>query len=338
MIKEAISKLVERKDLTEQEMENIMEFIMEGRASKAQIAAFLTALRMKGETIPEIVGAAKAMRKKAIKIDIKTRGEIVDTCGTGGDKRHTFNVSTAVAFVVAGAGLLVAKHGNRSVSSKCGSADVLEELGIRLDIPEENIKRCIEEIGIGFLFAQRLHPAMKYAAPARSEIGIRTIFNILGPLTNPASATVQLLGVYDRNLINPLAHVLKHLGIKGALVVHGEGGYDEITITGKSYISELKEGEVFEYEIDPREFGLNIALEGEIRGGDKRRNAEILLRILNGEERGAKYEMVLLNAAAVFKAASLIDDFRDGILLAKESIDSGKALEKLEKLIEWTNS
>jgi len=243
MIKEAILKLVQRKDLTEQEMVDTMKFIMEGRASLAQIAAFLTALRMKGETISEITGAAKVMRQKAIKISIKTKGPIVDTCGTGGDGKHTFNVSTAVAFVVAGAGLNVAKHGNRSVSSKCGSADVLEALGINLDISPESVAECIEKIGIGFLFAQKLHPAMKYAAPARSEIGLRTIFNILGPLTNPAPVTAQLLGVYDRALINPLAYVLKNLGSEGALVVHGEGGYDEITTTGKSYISELKEEE-----------------------------------------------------------------------------------------------
>ncbi len=338
MIKKALLKLVEKKDLTEQQMIDTMEFIMEGRASPAQIAAFLIALRMKGETISEITGAARVMRKKAIKINVNTEGPIVDTCGTGGDGKHTFNVSTAVAFVVAGAGLNVAKHGNRSVSSKCGSADVLEELGIKLDIPPKSVAECIEEIGIGFLFAQRLHPAMKYAASARSEIGLRTIFNILGPLTNPASATAQLLGVYDRSLISPLAYVLKNLGSKGALVVHGEGGYDEITITGKSYISELKQGRVLEYEIDPGEFGLNIASSQEVKGGDIKTNADILMKILGGKEKGTKYDMVLLNAAAAFKAASLVNDFKDGILLARKSIDSGKALEKLEKLIEYTNS
>ncbi len=337
MIKEAILKLVQRKDLTEQEMVDTMKFIMEGRASLAQIAAFLTALRMKGETISEITGAAKVMRQKAIKISIKTKGPIVDTCGTGGDGKHTFNVSTAVAFVVAGAGLNVAKHGNRSVSSKCGSADVLEALGINLDISPESVAECIEKIGIGFLFAQKLHPAMKYAAPARSEIGLRTIFNILGPLTNPAPVTAQLLGVYDRALINPLAYVLENLGSKGALVVHGKGGYDEITTTGKSYISELKEGKVIDYEIDPREFGLKIASSQEIKGGDIKENTDILMKILRGEERGAKYDTVLLNSAAAFKAASLVDGFEDGISIAKESIDSGKALEKLKKLIEWTN-
>jgi anthranilate phosphoribosyltransferase len=334
MIKKALLKLVEKKDLTEQEMINTMEFIMEGGTSPAQIAAFLIALRMKGETIEEITGAARAMRKKAIKISVKTEGPIVDTCGTGGDGKHTFNVSTAVAFVVAGAGLNVAKHGNRSVSSKCGSADVLEALGINLDISPESVAECIDKVGIGFLFAQKLHPAMKYAASARSEIGLRTIFNILGPLTNPASATAQLLGVYDRSLINPLAYVLKNLGSRGALVVHGEGGYDEITITGKSYISELKQGKVIEYDIDPRDFGLNIASEEEIKGGDIKTNANILMKILGGKEKGAKYDMVLLNAAAAFKAASLVNDFKDGILLARKSIDSGKSLEKIEKLIE----
>lgn len=338
MIKKAILKLVERRDLTEQEMIDTMKFIMSGRASSAQIAAFLTALRMKGESISEITGAAKAMRQKAIKIDVRAKGPIVDTCGTGGDGKHTFNVSTAVAFVVAGAGLKVAKHGNRSVSSKCGSADVLEALGIRLDLSPEGVAKCIEKIGIGFLFAQKLHPAMKYAAPARTEIGLRTIFNILGPLTNPAPITVQLLGVYDRALVSPLAYVLKNLGREGALVVYGEGGYDEITITGKSYISELKEGEVINYEIDPREFGLKIASSEKIKGGDIKENADILIKILRGGKGDAKRDMVLLNSAAAFKAASLVHDFKDGISIAKESIASGKALEKLKALIELTNS
>jgi len=333
MLKGILGKLVEGKDLDEDEMTYFMSAIMEGKATPAQIGAFLVALRMKGETITEITSAAKVIRDKAYKIEVKRDKPLVDTCGTGGDGKNTFNVSTVTAFVVAGAGLKVAKHGNRSVSSHCGSADVIEALGINLELDIEKVARCIDEIGIGFLFAPKFHPAMKYALSPRRELGLRTIFNILGPLTNPAKTTHQVIGVYDKKWLFPLAHVSKNLGLKGAMIVHGEGGYDEITITGKTYIAELKEGEIFEYEINPKSFGLNIASEEEIKGKDREYNAQLLKDILLDKEKGAKYDMVLLNAAAVFKITNLVKNWEDGIDLAKEVIKSKKAYEKLEKLI-----
>jgi len=333
MLKGILGKLVEGKDLDEDEMTYFMSAIMEGKATPAQIGAFLVALRMKGETITEITSAAKVIRDKAYKIEVKRDKPLVDTCGTGGDGKNTFNVSTVTAFVVAGAGLRVAKHGNRSVSSHCGSADVIETLGINLELDIEKVARCIDEIGIGFLFAPKFHPAMKYALSPRRELGLRTIFNILGPLTNPAKTTHQVIGVYDKKWLFPLAHVSKNLGLKGAMIVHGEGGYDEITITGKTYVAELKEGEIFEYEINPKSFGLNIASEEEIKGKDREYNAQLLKDILLDKEKGAKYDMVLLNAAAVFKITNLVKNWEDGIDLAKEVIKSKKAYEKLEKLI-----
>ncbi|HDD44047.1 MAG TPA: anthranilate phosphoribosyltransferase [Candidatus Desulfofervidus auxilii] len=333
MLKGILGKLVEGKDLDEDEMTYFMSAIMEGKATPAQIGAFLVALRMKGETITEITSAAKVIRDKAYKIEVKRDKPLVDTCGTGGDGKNTFNVSTVTAFVVAGAGLKVAKHGNRSVSSHCGSADVIEALGINLELDIEKVARCIDEIGIGFLFAPKFHPAMKYALSPRRELGLRTIFNILGPLTNPAKTTHQVIGVYDKKWLFPLAHVSKNLGLKGAMIVHGEGGYDEITITGKTYVAELKEGEIFEYEINPKSFGLNIASEEEIKGKDREYNAQLLKDILLDKEKGAKYDMVLLNAAAVFKITNLVKNWEDGIDLAKEVIKSKKAYEKLEKLI-----
>ncbi|MDL1956734.1 MAG: anthranilate phosphoribosyltransferase [Candidatus Desulfofervidus auxilii] len=333
MLKGILGKLVEGKDLDKDEMTYFMSAIMEGKATPAQIGAFLVALRMKGETITEITSAAKVIRDKAYKIEVKRDKPLVDTCGTGGDGKNTFNVSTVTAFVVAGAGLKVAKHGNRSVSSHCGSADVIEALGINLELDIKKVARCIDEIGIGFLFAPKFHPAMKYALSPRRELGLRTIFNILGPLTNPAKTTHQVIGVYDKKWLSPLAHVSKNLGLKGAMIVHGEGGYDEITITGKTYIAELKEGEIFEYEINPKSFGLNIASEEEIKGKDREYNAQLLKDILLDKEKGAKYDMVLLNAAAVFKITNLVKNWEDGIDLAKEVIKSKKAYEKLEKLI-----
>jgi len=336
MLKGILKRLIEKKDLTEKEMSYFMSAIMEGKATSAQIAAFLVALRLKGETVTEITTAARIMQKKANKIKIKRDKPIVDTCGTGGDNKNTFNVSTTTAFVVAGAGLKVAKHGNRSVSSHCGSADVLEALGVNLDVSPQRVAQCIDEIGIGFLFAPRFHPAMKYALSARREIGIRTIFNILGPLTNPAKTSHQVVGVYDKKWILPLAKVLKNLGLKGAMVVHGEGGYDEITITGKTYIAELKDGKILNYEIDPMSFGLKTASEKEIKGGDRAENAQCLEDILSNKEKGAKYNMVLLNAAAVFKITKTVSTWNEGIELAKEIIRSRKAYEKLERLIEMT--
>ena len=349
MIKEAIRKVVEGEDLSEAEARGAMEAIMGGEATPAQIAAFITALRMKGETIEEITGCAKVMREKAARIEVKgelvdvdrdevdvDRETILDTCGTGGDGTHTFNVSTATAFVCAGGGLLVAKHGNRSVSSQCGSADVLKELGLNLEIAPDRVADCIHKVGIGFLFAPAFHSAMKYAIGPRREVGIRTIFNILGPLTNPAGADVQVLGVYRKELTKPLAHVLKRLGTRAAFVVHGEGTYDEISIVGPTAVSELSGGKVRSYTITPEEFGLNKAEAEAIEGGDAAENAAIIRDIMKGTK-GAKRDMVLLNAAAAFKAAGKAADLAGGIPLAEESIDSGRAGKALDDLIEMSN-
>ena len=337
MIKEAIATVVRGDDLTEGEMMEAMEEIMEGRATPSQIGSFITALRMKGEIVDEITGAAKVMRAKAEKIELKDHPEdetILDTCGTGGDSANTFNVSTATAFVAAGGGVKVAKHGNRSVSSQCGSADVLERLGLKLDILPSDVERCIREVGIGFLFAPLFHGAMKYAAGPRREIGLRTIFNVLGPLTNPAGATAQLLGVYDLGLTEKMANVLGKLGTKEAFVVCGEGRFDEISICGTSKVSHLRDGDVTTFEMTPEEYGFKRATPDAINGGDASENARIILDILEGEH-GPKRDIVLLNAGAAFVAAGLDNDLKAGIERAKESIDSGKAKEKLDSLINF---
>jgi len=349
MLKQAIQKVVGRSDLSEKEMEAAMEVIMTGQATPAQIGAFITALRLKGETIEEITGAARVMRRKATRIRVKDdqinidRDEInldletiIDTCGTGGDGTNTFNVSTTTAFVVAGCGLRVAKHGNRSVSSLCGSADVIESLGVNLDVPPEVVEKCLNQVGIGFLYAPALHSAMKHAIGPRREIGIRTIFNILGPLTNPAGANVQVLGVYEKDLTPVLAEVLGKLGSRSAFVVYGEGSLDEISIAGKTQLSELKDGRVDTYTIEPEDFGLPRANLDDIRGGDAQENAGIILSVLKGEP-GARRDIVLLNAAAALLAAGRATDFPDGITQAAEAIDSGRALEKLEGMKKITN-
>lgn len=349
MLKQAIQRVVDRSNLSEKEMEAAMEVIMSGQATPAQIGAFITALRMKGETVEEITGAARVMRRKATRIRVGNslvsidRDEIdldmetiVDTCGTGGDGTNTFNVSTTAAFVVAGCGLRVAKHGNRSVSSRCGSADVIESLGVNLNVPTVVVEKCLNEVGIGFLYAPALHSAMKYAIGPRREIGIRTIFNILGPLTNPAGANVQVLGVYKKELTPVLAEVLHELGSRSAFVVYGEGSFDEISITGKTQVSELKNGQVSTYSIEPEDFGLPVANPDDIRGGDAQENAGIMLSVLKGEP-GARRDMVLLNAAAALVAAGRATDLPDGITKAAESIDSGRAMEKLEGMKKITN-
>lgn len=336
MIKESIFDIVNEKNLSEETAANVMNEIMEGQATNAQIASFITALRMKGETISEITGFAKVMRNKSITLNIN-KDIIVDTCGTGGDSIGTFNVSTVTAFVIAGAGLTVAKHGNKAISSKCGSADVLQKLGIDITISPEKMKQCIEEIGIGFLFAPIYHKAMKFAITPRQEIGIRTVFNILGPLTNPAKANVCVLGVYDPDITNIMAEVLKNLGAKGAFVVHGEGGMDEITITGKSKITQLKNNKVETYYIHPRDFGFETAPLKEIMGGSPEENANILKDILNGAK-GIKRDIVLLNSAAALVAADAADNIKDAVKIAEESIDSGKALAKLKAFIEFTRT
>jgi len=334
MIKEAIGKVVQNQDLTQNEAIEVMNEIMSGQATEAQIASFITALRIKGETVDEITGSASVMREKVTKI--KVEGEIIDTCGTGGDGLHTFNISTISSFVVAGCGIKVAKHGNKSVSSQCGSADLLVNFGVNIDVSPEMIEKCIKEINIGFLFAPKLHLAMKYAIGPRREIGIRTIFNILGPLTNPASATRQLLGVYEKNLTEILANVLKNLGSKRAFVVHGEEGLDEISISARTKISELKEdGEISTYWITPEEFGLKRASLDEIKGGDAQKNLQLALEVLQGKN-GARRDVILLNSAFGILAGGMVNTVQEGIELAKKSIDSGMALEKLERLKEIT--
>lgn len=349
MIKTAIQKVVDGQDLSEEEMEAAMDVIMSGQATPAQIGSFITALRLKGETIEEITGAARVMREKATKIavdkslvsidrdDINLDKEtVVDTCGTGGDGTNTFNVSTTTAFVVAGCGLRVAKHGNRSVSSQCGSADVIESLGVKLDVSPKVVEECLNQVGMGFLFAPALHGAMKYAIGPRKEIGIRSIFNILGPLTNPAGANVQVLGVYDKYLTPILAEVLNRLGSRSAFVVYGEDSLDEVSITGRTFVSELKNGQVSNYSIEPEDFGLSRASISEIKGGDAETNRQIVLDVLQGEP-GAPRDIVLLNAAAALVAAGMAGDFHEGIKQAAEAIDSGQAMKKLAALIEITN-
>ena len=337
MIKEAIEKVVRKTDLTEAETRGVFDEIMSGRATPAQIGSFVTALRMKGETVDEITGAAKVMREKSIKIHTGKSETIVDTCGTGGSGTNTFNISTAVAFVVAGAGLKVAKHGNRSASSECGSADVLEALGVNLDIGPDRVEKCIKEIGIGFIYAPLFHGAMKYAITPRKEIGIRTIFNLLGPLSNPANATSQVLGVYDAKLTEVIARVLKNLGCRRAFVVSGMDTLDEITITGKTKITELNKGRLKTYFVSPEKFGMKRSKLKAISGGSAKKNAEILLSILKGE-RGPRRNVVLLNAAAALVAGFKAGNFKTGIELAQVSIDSGRAVELLNRLIVMTGS
>lgn len=349
MIREAIEKVVKRINLSEREMGAAFEEIMSGKATYAQIGSFVTALRMKGETIEEITAAARIMREKSLKIsagrnivgidrdDINIDEEtIIDTCGTGGSLTNTFNISTTVALVVAGCGLKVAKHGNRASSSICGSADVLEALGVKLDVGPETVERSLSEIGIGFLYAPLFHNAMKYAVGPRKEIGIRTIFNILGPLSNPANATSQVLGVYDAGLTEIIARVLKTLGSKRAFVVYGMDTLDEITVTGKTKISELKDGRIRTYFITPEKFGIKRASLSDIEGGDSKDNADIVLSVLKGE-RSPRRDVVLLNSAAALVAGFKAKDLKAGIAMASESIDSGRALDKLVKLIEITN-
>jgi anthranilate phosphoribosyltransferase len=335
MIKDAIAKLVDRQSLMEAEAEAVMHEIMDGKAAPAQIAAYLTALRMKGETVEEITGSARAMREKATRIRVNDP-MVVDTCGTGGDGAATFNVSTTVAFVVSGAGLTVAKHGNRAVSSRSGSADVLKCLGVRVDLPPERVEECINDIGIGFLFAPLFHGAMKHAMGPRQEIGVRTIFNLLGPLTNPAGASIQVLGVYDEALTETLAKVLVKLGSRHCYVVHGMDGLDEITLTDRTRVSEGKGGRITNYFIEPRDFGLERARLKDLAGGDAEENARIIRDILGGRE-GARQQLVLLNAAPAMVACGKAATLLDGIKRAQEAIRSGAAMEKLESLVRWTN-
>lgn len=329
MIKEAIKILVEGINLSEEEMVGAMNDVMEGRATDAQIASFLTALRIKGETVDEITGAAKVMREKAAKI--KSPKYTVDTCGTGGDMAHTFNISTTSAIVVAACGIPVAKHGNRSVSSKSGSADVLEALGVKIDLVPEKVEKCLEAVGFGFMFAPLFHPAMKYAVGPRKETGIRTVFNILGPLTNPAGAERQVLGVFSDSLTETMAHVLGNLGIIHAFIVHGEDGLDEITNTDKTKISELKNNSTDTYFITPEDLGFKRAEKHDLSGGTAAENAKITIDILEGKK-GPKRDITIMNAAAALIAGDGAKSFSEAVEKASEAIDSGRALEKLEEI------
>jgi anthranilate phosphoribosyltransferase len=333
MIKEAIIALVSGRSLAADETAQVMEEIMQGEATPAQFGAFVTALRFKGETVDEILGLARTMRAKAI--PVSTEGLVVDTCGTGGDGSHTFNISTTAAFVAAGAGLKIAKHGNRAMSSQCGSADVLEALGVKIDLNAEQVQRCLKEVGIGFMFAPVFHPAMKHAAASRREIGIRTVFNILGPLTNPAGAKAQVLGVGDELLLEKLALVLQDLDCQHALLVHGEDGLDEITITGKTQVCELKNGRIKRYTVSPEDFGLPRASSDNIKGGDTKVNVDFLRNILAGAL-GPKRDVVLMNAAAALVVGDKTKTLRQGADLAKEVIDNGNASAKLDQLIEFS--
>lgn len=335
-IQRAIDVISRFGQLRVEEAEAVMHQIMRGEATEAQIGAYLMGLRMKGETEAEILGSARAMRANAIQVPTRSDGDLLDTCGTGGDRSGTFNISTAVAFVAAGAGVRIAKHGNRASTSRCGSADVLAELGVNLDLTPEQVGRCVDEIGIGFLFAPRLHPAMKHAIGPRRELGVRTIFNVLGPLTNPAGARAQIIGVYDERLTEPLAQVLGELGSRGAFVVHGHGGLDELTTTGPNRVSRLQEGSVTTEMLDPADLGFARASLADLLGGTAEENAEITRSILAGRENGARRDVVLLNAAAALVAAGRADDLPAGIKQANESLDSGAALVVLERFIEFT--
>lgn len=338
-IQQAIDGLSRYGHLSADEAESVMRQIMTGDATEAQIGAYLMALRMKGETTDEITGSARAMRAAASTVPTTVTRDLLDTCGTGGDKSGSFNISTTVAFVAAGAGIPVAKHGNRAASSKCGSADVLGELGVNLDLTPQQVGQCVDEVGIGFLFAVKLHPAMRHAIGPRRQLGIRTIFNILGPLTNPAGAQRQLMGVFAAELTDLLAHVLAALGAKSAMVVNGYGGLDELTTTGPNRISYLQEnGEVSHLDLDPTSLGFHRASIVDLRGDDAPVNAAILRSVLDGSERGAKRDVVLLNAGAALMAADAVHSIADGVRMARDTIDSGAALQKLNNLIEFSQS
>jgi anthranilate phosphoribosyltransferase len=335
MIQDALRKVVEREDLTADEAHGVMMEIMSGEALPSQVAGLLTALRMKGETVEEISGFARAMRENAVTLQPRAH-PLVDTCGTGGDVIKTFNVSTGAALVAAGAGVTIAKHGNRSVTSRCGSADVLEALGVTISLSPADVERCIDEVGIGFMFAPLFHPAMKHALPTRQEIAIRTVFNILGPLTNPARAHAQVLGVPSPALTEVMAGVLGNVGVERALVVHGLDGLDEISTLGESQITELRDGQLITYRVAPEQFGIGRATADDVRSGTPRENAALLLSILDGKP-GPPRDIVVLNAAAAIMAAGMADDLARGISLAERSLDEGKALATLHKLQQFTN-
>ena len=336
MIQDALHKLVEKTDLTKQESYECIKEIMSGRASDSLIAAFLTALRMKSETTAEVAGCAQAMREMSTKINTKHKS-VIDTCGTGGDGLGTFNISTASAIVAAAAGVIVAKHGNRAISSKCGSADVLKALGVKIELEKESVEHCLDEIGIAFLFAPMLHGAMKFATPIRRELGIRTVFNVLGPLTNPAGAKRQLLGVFRRGLTEKLANVLLDLGTERAMIVHGHGGMDEMSTIGETRISEIKENSVITYNFNHETVGIPSSNLSSLAGGDSKENKDIVESILNGIK-SPQRDIVALNGGAAIYISGIANSIKEGVLLAQESIDTSKAKKKLKELVEFTNS
>jgi anthranilate phosphoribosyltransferase len=332
MIRESIAKLIDGQDLSRAEAEGVMGEIMDGAATQAQMAAFLTALRVKGETPEEITGCAHVMREKAIAVQPR-RTDLVDTAGTGGDRAGTFNISTTAAFVIAGAGLGVAKHGNRAVSGQSGSADVLEALGVNLDLSAGQVAQCIDDVGIGFLFAQKLHPAMKNVGPVRKELGIRTVFNILGPLTNPARTPAQIVGVYDPRLTMVMANVLHALGVRAAYVFHSADGLDELTTTGINHVAHYDNGKIYEEELDGFDLGLPRASRQDLSGGTPAENARITRDILSGEQRGPRRDVVALNASAALVAGGKASNLREGLHQANDAIDSGAALRSLDGLV-----
>ena len=334
MFKENLNKIVKRENLNEEQMSQMITEIFSGDITDAQIGAMMAALATKGETFEELAGAARAMRRKALRIQTSTT-TVVDTCGTGGDGAHTFNISTTTSFVVSACGVTVAKHGNRSVSSQCGSADLLEALGVKLDTAPEIVEEAVQDIGIGFLFAPLYHGAMRFAAKARKEVGLRSIFNMLGPLTNPAGANCQLLGVYASELTEMFAHALQLLGAKRAFVVHGHDGLDEISVCAPTRISELKDGLIRTYDISPEQFFNEKAEPADLLGGNPEENAQITRNILNGEK-GPKRNVILINAAAALVAAGQAEDFKQGILIAEKAIDDGSATRKMEALIKYS--
>jgi anthranilate phosphoribosyltransferase len=334
MIQQAIYKLINKENLTLDMTKTVMDEIMSGNATNAQIASFITAMRMKGETIEEITACAMTMRKFCLKL--KHEGDVLDIVGTGGDEAYTFNISTISSLIIAAAGIPVAKHGNRSVSSQCGSADVLEALGVKIDIPVEKSEKILKKIGICFLFAPKYHSSMKYAAPVRKELGVRTIFNILGPLSNPANANLILLGTYDENLVEPMARVLVNLGVKRAMIVHGHDGLDEVSLSTKTSVCEVNEGRINSFLLDPRQLGLDYCMPEELTGGDSSNNADIARSILIGEK-GPKRDIVLLNSAVCLYMAQANTTLRECVKQAAKIIDQGKAMDKLSQLVQMSN-
>jgi anthranilate phosphoribosyltransferase len=336
MIREAIAKLVDGKPLAEEEAAAVMEEIMTGEATPAQLAAFVVALRLKGESVDEIAGMARVMRAKALRVPYEGP-PLLDTCGTGGDCAGTFNISTAAAFVAAGAGAVVAKHGNRAMTSRCGSADVLEALGAKIDLAPEGVAHCLREAGVGFMFAPAFHPAMRFAASPRREIGVRTVFNVLGPLTNPAGAQAQVLGVASAALAGTMAQVLERLGCRHALVVHGEDGLDEMSLAATTLVHELKDGSLTSYRVAPEDVGLARAEGCTVKGGSPEENAAALRAVLDGR-RGPLRDIVLLNSAAALLAADIAAGLAEGVTLAAAAIDGGAAARAVERFVEVTNS